>query len=204
MRAARSFAVCAACLVAACASLSTPTPVSNLSVERALRLLVERDWHASAPPAIRQLWPRQLISEPPAVVGDRGTQTFVARSRGQACEDRDVFLFLGHRTRGGNFEPESLRTITLWRSFPTRAEAEHTAAELLQHMAMLSEQDEPAWGAAESSDTDGSYLTLQAQQDHVDATAVARVRHHGSCWSLMLSWTRFWDSRLQGGQGQGG
>ena len=189
-----SVVVCAACVVAACASLSTPPPVSNLSVERALRLLVERDWRASALPAIRRLWPRQLISEPPAVVGDRGTQTFVARSNGQECEDRDDFLFLGHRIRGGRFEPESLRTITLWRSFPTQAEAEHTAAELLQHMAMLSGQDEPAWGPRESSGTDGSYLTLQAQQGHVGATAVARVRDHGSCWSLMLSWTRFWDS----------
>ncbi len=38
------------------------------------------------------------------------------------------------------------------------------------------------------------YLVLQMNVHLTEETAMARIEKQASCWSLMVTWTRFWDA----------
>jgi hypothetical protein len=160
------------------------------SLAQAVQELVTKDWRSTAPADLAHLWPQRLVAERPAIVDDRGTQGFFAAPFRPPCPETNIFLFLGRKEHGRPFEPRSLRTVTFWRSLNSPEEAKHKADELMLLLAMP--RDRADWSPWENNI---SYLVLQRTVRSTKETAMARIEKQESCWSLMLTWTRFWDAR---------
>lgn len=176
----------------ACTAIHPGTrSAAGASLAPAIRELATKDWRSTAAEDLASLWPQDLVAERPAIAGERGTQGFFAAPFRPPCPETNVFLFLGTVNSGRRFEPRSLRTVTFWRSLASPEEAKHEADRLLSLLGIPHAQE--VWSPWTH---DSTSLVLQGAQGLTKETAMARIERETSCWTLMLTWTRFWDKAV--------